>query len=254
MRAEDFLQSVLEIAEEEPVYRLRGTGTDGTCDCIGLIMGAMSRIEQQKFALHSTNFFARKRMATLEPVQDADIVPGMIVYKARQDAGTLNERYKNGGEYDTGDRLDYYHAGVIESVEPLRIVHCTSSEGVNGITRDHTLKGWTHAGKISEMEWGKGGPETMTAYVQTADGKPLRMRPSPSTEKPYIAKLPNGSSVEVLANAEGWAKVQWQGLTGYCMSMFLQGLEAEAAEGITLTMSREAAQELMNALKKAMGI
>ena len=38
-----FLERVEEIAREKPRYRKGGSGRDGTCDCIGLIIGALRR-------------------------------------------------------------------------------------------------------------------------------------------------------------------------------------------------------------------
>ena len=36
-----FLQGIQSIRAAQPTYRLGGSGVDGTCDCIGLIIGAI---------------------------------------------------------------------------------------------------------------------------------------------------------------------------------------------------------------------
>lgn len=233
MTAQAFVAAVMQIASEYPSYRLGGTGADGTCDCVGLIMGAVNRIQKQAYPIHSSNYFARWEMATLEAAADATITPGMAVFKARTDTGQLNERYKRGGRYDNGDYRDFYHVGVCVGVNPLLIVHCTSGGKVNGIAYDRSPDGWTHAGKILGVEYVEDiidMQETRTAVVRTADGNPLKLRPSPSTEKAHIAKIPNGDTIAVFADAEGWAKVIWQGMTGYCMSKFLEYPEQPTAD------------------------
>lgn len=40
---EAFLIEVAKIKSEAPTYREGGDGSDGTCDCIGLVIGAIRR-------------------------------------------------------------------------------------------------------------------------------------------------------------------------------------------------------------------
>lgn len=63
----EFVKRVLEISATNPTYRTGGDGRDGTCDCIGLVMGALGG----KFDMHSTNYFARYKLAN-EPNQMTD--------------------------------------------------------------------------------------------------------------------------------------------------------------------------------------
>lgn len=224
MKAQDFVAAVMQIATERPSYRIGGSGKDGTCDCVGLIMGAVNRIERVAYPLHSSNYFARREMATLEAAEDADLTPGMLVYKARTDTGQLNERYKKGGSVDNGDYRDFYHVGVVCGISPLLIVHCTSTSTINGIAYDRSISGWTHAGKMKNLQYVEDiidMSETRTARIVTADGNPLKLRRSPDTNHPHLSKMPNGDTVQVFADAEGWAKIIWNGQTGYCMSKFL---------------------------------
>lgn len=232
MTVQAFLAAVTAIAAEQPSYRLGGTGADGTCDCIGLVMGAVGRIQPTRYPLHSSNYFARWQTDELCPIAHTRLTPGMLVYKARRDSGSLNRRYQSGGSHFNGDLLDYYHAGVVTGTEPIRITHCTSGGGVNGIITDTSAKGWTHTGHlhgITEKEENH-MTETILATVTTQDGNPLKLRPTPGTEKAPIAKMPNGSTLLVYADAEGWAKVLWQGQTGYCMSRHLTYADAPGGE------------------------
>lgn len=227
MTAQEFLAAIRQIVAEAPTYRIRGTGEDGTCDCVGLIMGAINRVEKTGYKLHSSNYFARWQTDELEPVEAAELLPGMLVYKARSDTTDLHGRYLPGGDFDNGDYNDYYHVGVVVATSPVEIVHCTSGKGVDGIAHDYSVKGWTHAGKAAQVEY-IAAQDARTAAVHTDDGNPLKLRPTPSTEMDYIAKIPHGDAVQVYADAEGWAKVAWRGKTGYCMSKYLRYAGATA--------------------------
>ena len=223
MNAQAFLEKVQQIAGEEPVYREGGTGKDGTCDCIGLVMGAMYRLGRREYPMHSSNYFARFQTDGLSAIAgEESLLPGMIVYKARSGQDRLHERYLPGGRYHTGDLLDYYHAGVVESVQPLVIVHCTTGGGANGILRDSALGTWSHAGFVSGVDSApaqEAGGEP--AIVAAPGGQTVNLRSRPSAKGPIIARVPVGSAVSVLESAQGWAKIQFAGNTGYMMTQFL---------------------------------
>lgn len=229
MTNHELLAEIDEIVRENPSYRIGGDGSDGTCDCIGLIMGAMHRQDGKTFPLHSTNYFSRKEMDTLESKEDAVLLPGMAVYKARPDTGQLHKRYKAGGEYYNEDTQDYYHVGVIRKTKPLEIVHCTSGGGVDGITTDTRLSNWTHVGRIRGVEYVESMPETgqpvstadRLAVVTSADGNPVKLRRTPSTHLDYIAKITVGTVVQITEEAQGWAHVIADDKIGYMMSEFL---------------------------------
>lgn len=256
MRADDFLDAVDKIVASRPTYRTGGSGLDGTCDCVGFIMGAMKTVEKRmKFPLHSSNYFARKKMLALDEPGNTVPLPGMAVYKAREDNGSLNARYKNPkSQYYNGSLLDYYHVGVVRETEPIRIYHCTKGNGADGIVVDTSLKGWTHIGKLSDIDYGEVDsemPVTRKAIVFTDDGNALKLRPEPSTKKAAIARMPNGSAVTVYADAQGWAKVSWGDQTGYCMSSFLRYEDKQNGK-LAVELEREQAEALLIALQTAM--
>lgn len=265
MKNTEFVNRVLEIAASNPTYRTGGDGSDGTCDCIGLIMGALGG----KFDMHSSNWFARKMTLFLEPLDPDTYEPelGDLVYKARNPNNPkydLHERYVT-GRYATDDLNDYYHVGTVTKVAPLEITHCTSTNNLDGIACDNTLDGWAHVGLIKGVEYvdasGDVANDTVAhdlAVVYAENGKPVKMRPIPSTSKPYIAEVPVGAQVEITEQADGWAKVMWNGQRGYMMTEFLRVIgmvEAEPetvpAEGYAITLSASAAAELLAALQKA---
>ncbi len=220
MTTADFLKQVLAIADSAPSYREGGTGADGTCDCIGLVMGAMYALGCGKYELHSSNYFARKQTDGLSELQDvSQLSAGMLVYKARTDTARLNARYLPGGSCYNGDLLDYYHAGVVESVYPLSIVHCTSSAEANGIARDKSIGSWTHFGTVSGL--GETAAKH-TAVVVAPNGKPVNLRKRPDAHAPLLSRVAVGTQVSVSETAQGWARVKAGGETGYMMQDFLR--------------------------------
>lgn len=261
---ESFVKRVQEIAAEEPSYRIGGSGKDGTCDCIGLIMGAMQREENRQYPIHSTNYFARYEMQTLNRLPGAELETGALVYKARENSGQLNDRYQPGGRYDTGDPLDYYHVGVIESVNPMRIVHCTQTAGVDGITWDTNTRGWTHAGRLKNVDYdGKGGVQVdpKAAIVTTPDGKKLNVRARPSTKGTLTDRLAVGTRVQVEETArneadELWSRITYSGKTGYVMDMYLHAEDEarpDTPETVSVALPKNTARELLEALIKVLG-
>lgn len=259
MKNNAFVDAVRRIAESSPTYREGGTGKDGTCDCIGLVMGALGK----DYPMHSTNYFARFQMRVLDCLLDeSQLHEGAVVYKSRRSVEQLHERYQPGGRYYTGDLLDYYHVGVVTSIDPLEITHCTSTDSINGIAYDSSIRAWSHIGDLLDVEYAEAfepegvQPETTLfelAVVYSENGNPVKLRSTPSTKLPYIAEVPRGARVEVLESAGEWSTIRWNGQRGYMMSQYLRAIgNAEtmpkAENRITITISADAAMELQKAL------
>ena len=252
----DFLAALEEVADPSPVYRLGGDGSDGTCDCIGLIIGAIRRAGGSWTGIHGSNYAARYEMRELLPVTEAgELNLGDVVYKARtpgQAGYALPERYKN-----DPDQRDYYHVGVVTAVEPLEITHCTGP----GIVRDTKLGKWTYRGRLKKVDYnGTEGMETMArmATVVADSGDDVKMRSKPSQTDGLYWEVPVGAVVQVAEVSGDWAKVRYGDRTGYMMADFLD-LSAQdapevggAAETVTggelITVQRAALQAVYDAL------
>ena len=252
---ERFLEKVEEIAQSNPSYKEGRDGSDGTCDCIGLIIGAIRRAGGAWNGIHGSNNAARYEMRELLPVMDAgELNLGDAVYKARMPGEVgyaLPERYKN-----DPDQRDYYHVGVVTAVEPLEITHCTGP----GIVRDTKLGRWTYRGRLEKVDYD--GTEVVETMVQTAtvvadSGDDVKMRSTPSQTDGLYWKVPVGDKVQV-AYVEGeWAKVRHQGRTGYMMVEYLEmdaqelpaaGSSSGSAGGELITIQRAALQAVYDAL------
>lgn len=243
-----FVAAVLSIAAKQPTYRTGGTGKDGTCDCVGLIMGAMYALGHRRYDLHSSNYFARRQMADLRTLaSELDYRYGMVVYKARADTGDLNDRYKPGGRYYTGDMLDYYHVGVVTSVMPLHITHCTSGGGADGIKTDYAIGSWRYGGELLGIDYDAqtGGGDTVEvlyrAVVTAKKGATVNLRISPKDHSKLIERVPIGTGVDVWEDAQGWAHIQTDaGRVGYMQSKYLERQEDAGEAGEQLPSSETA--------------
>ena len=252
---ERFLEKVEEIAATDIVYQEGKDGSNGACDCIGLIIGAIRRAGGSWTGIHGSNYAARYVMRELLPVMAAgELNLGDAVYKARMPGEVgyaLPERYKN-----DPDQRDYYHVGVVTAVEPLEITHCTGP----GIVRDTKLGRWTYRGRLEKVDYD--GTEVVETMVQTAtvvadSGSKVKMRSKPSTSDGLYWEVPVGALVQVAEVSGEWAKVRYQGRTGYMMVEYLEmdaqeptasGSSSGSAGGELITVQRAALQAVYDAL------
>jgi len=185
-------------------------------------------------------------------VEAASLELGWAVYKAKSpgEAGyDLPSRYDN-----HPDRMDYYHVGVVTGIEPLEITHCTQSGSVDGIKKDNKQGQWLYAGPLSLVDYGEEAVSMATATVRASSGSTVKMRAKPSTQTGLYWEVPVGASVALLAQSGEWNQIYYNGRTGYMQSRFLDAGEKEVSEsetGLVITLSRSAANELMDALKAA---
>lgn len=246
MKTNEFIDNVLKNVSRVTHYESGGDGSgDGGCDCIGLIIGAIRLGGEKWTGTHGSNYSARNEMRTLEEISGvACLSVGDLVYKAKKPGESgyaLPSGYKS-----HSCQLDFYHVGVVTSVDPLEITHCTGVKG--GIKRDKTLGKWEYYGQLKAVQnanWG----DSMSKYIVT-DGK-LRMRSKPSTSGSVITFIPEGGVIdgEVCSDDSRWALCMYDGKSGYCMTKYLKRLNNdEKPDGITLT--AEQFEELVDCVNK----
>lgn len=236
-----FLAGVQAICNTHPTYRIGGTGKDGTCDCVGLVMGAVTRAGGKWKWLHSSNE-CRSYMRTMHPLTSADqLLPGMLVHKSRPPG---SKGYSLPSRYTGTDQLDYYHVGIVTQTNPLRITHCTSWSGGSGIKQVSTIRGWQWYGECQAVEpvYGseplqgdeplRGGLDSegvsdMTYKVIAERGDTVNLREKPGGR--ILDKVPVGATVESDGDAsEEWLKVVWtERHEGYMMTEFLEEVGGE---------------------------
>ena len=255
MTLKEFLQAVQDNADRVHKYHSGSDGSDGTCDCIGQIMGAVRMCGVQWPWTHGSNYAARNRITGLRYVsKTSELQLGDIVFKAREpgeekySADIINTTYKN-----SPDKRDYYHVGVVTSVSPFCVTHCTSVEG--GIMRDSSLGKWHYAGKLNLINYeeeDKPMAESVNykAEVYANSGSTVNLRANPSTKATVQKAIRVGAEVEVVEESnDEWAKVKANGVTGYMMRKFLVEKGDDNIEQVTLTLDRDVALALYAALQ-----
>ena len=222
-----FLERLETICALKPEYRSGGSGTDGTCDCIGLIIGAVRRAGGGWNGIHGSNYAARKQMADFAEIKADSLFVGEIVYKARKpgDNGySLPDRYK----VSRGNLLDYYHVGVVTKVHPLEITHCSTTVNGNSIHRDTALGKWKYGGRLKGIDY-RLMEETEMSEVKmqetrnkaTVTGGRLSLRQAPSKTSDRLAWIPNGTRLDVTGQGDGWCAVTYDSIPGYVMERYL---------------------------------
>lgn len=234
---EKFLNGCKRNAARIKGYQLRCNGSNGLSDCIGFVMGSLELAGQKWNGTHGSNYAARYRTRNLHKVTSASQLKlGELVYKhnepgtkAWQDSFPHNT-YKN-----HPDKNDYYHVGVVTSVNPLEISHCSGG----GMHYDKSLGKWDYAGECSLVDYGS-GTATVTpvadvisetavtgpckAVVDVPDDTTVNIRSAMSTTSKVLVKANEGTQLDVLSVSGSWAKVKYsfnKTGTGYIMSKFI---------------------------------
>ena len=225
VRLEDFLLKVREIDKEHPAYRPGGDGSDGTCDCIGLVIGAIRRAGGRWTGTHGSNYAVRFEVDGLRRVSGADeLREGDLVFKALSPGETgyaLPPAYAR-----HADRRDYYHVGIVMNTSPLDICHCTTPTTAH----DARLGRWAFAARLLKVADDTKGEENgmdalYQAVVATHSGS-LNIRSAPGMSGAVRQKAPKGALVDVLEEGE-WMRVRYGGVEGYASGEYLRRAGAQ---------------------------
>lgn len=224
-----FVDKALTIAATNPKYRLGCDGSNGYCDCIGLPIGSLKRAGTKWKGIHGSNYAARYRLhAKIKPIKAvSDLKVGQLVFKGKSDVSDLPSRYKKGGSLYNGDLTDYYHVGIVISINPLCILHMTTPT----CKKDTKLGKWGYYGDCVYVEVAGSTPtptptpvppEKVMAQVVASKGSTVNMRKGAGLTYRIVERVPIGDYVEVL-NDDGteWTYVQYETKSGYMMDMFL---------------------------------
>ena len=234
-----FLEKVQVIKRLNPAYKQPGDGSNGTCDCIGLPIGALKRMGLNWTGIHGCNWAARKEFVSLEPINKiSDLELGDVVLKAYEPNNSkwnLPSRYRKGKQYYNGDLRDYYHAGVVTQISPtLNITHMTSPHMKVDTNLGSKTSPWRFHGRLNLLVKAAGGTiiykpidsktptEGAQAIVVSSNGGAVKLRQYPSTSCATWDKIVPGTKVIILEPGEKWAKVDCGRRKGwYMMAEFL---------------------------------
>ena len=241
MDRQTFLNAVRQNADRITSYRDGADGAGGSSDCIGLVIGALKLVGEPWTGIHGTNYTVRHQLAAGRHIASAaDLLPGDLVFKFREKG---EKGYALPARYDAHpDTRDYYHVGVVMNTAPLEILHCS----LGGMHRDTAIGAWRYAGHLPQVF--DAAPVLRTAFVISPNGKGVNLRAAPSLSAEKLSLIPVATRVRVLEEAsEEWCKVMAQGRIGYIMRTYLSPEDL-----VTLSLPRDAAQSLLQALKSSL--
>jgi len=160
-------------------------------------------------------------MQTLESSPRLEIGMAMYKYYAPGEAGwNLPAAYAN-----YPDQNDYYHVGVVVSVSPLKIAHCTSWSGGSGIKIDTVIGKWRKGGRLKKVDYAaepaQEGADTLTGYINLPPTSNVFHRISPSNGCQWYGRINGGEAVEIVSIGAEWTRVRHGGNDGYVMSKFI---------------------------------
>lgn len=181
-------------------------------------------------------------------------------------AGALLYILKDSGEpakYQSDGIGNADHVGV-KTGSGLGAIHSSESKGgvVESKFANKTIRngGWNRVGICKLLDYGSDIEEALygqkeavrtqeKARVKTQGGD-LNLRAAPDLGSARVGRIPNGAIVDVLGKSVEWWSVSYGGEVGYASASYLMPTDGPTEE-VTVTLTREAAEMLLAALKAA---
>jgi len=242
-----FLNNVNSIYKEQPKYSNGCDGSNGKCDCIGLCRGAIKRGGGNVSGLSGTNYAARYTIKNFKSIKSvSDLKVGDVVLKGRpyskDDSYPIPTKYLPGGAYYNGDTTNYYHIGVVTKINPLEITHMTSPSA----KKDTTLGKWNYFGQLPQVDYDE---VVIIVEYATVVGGSLNMRKDSDKSSAKVTTIPNGSKIAIIEKGSVWCKATYNSYTGYVMTQYLKFEGGGSGDNITISLSRDCAEAIYEALK-----
>lgn len=234
-------------------YKLGCNGSNGLSDCVGYIMGSLELEGQKWGGTHGSNYAARYRTKNLHRVSSASQLKlGELVYKYNK-PGTKEwqESFPISKYKGHPDQNDYYHIGVVTSVNPLTISHCSGG----GMHYDKKIGKWEYAGDCSLVDYSSRdsatpvNPEPASVdpaigqmVVDVPDDTSVNVRRQASTSSGVLTRLPEGSFVEVTSVSGAWSHVNYSYAKtgeGYVMSKFINNGVVDVPDDTSVNVRRQ---------------
>ena len=228
----------------------------GNVDCSGAFVWAYT--QQGHYIYHGSNRMARVEIEQLIPIGKAVIVPGMAAFKHRKPGEnyySLPSAYQPGGREYNGDLNDYYHVGLVDE-DTSRVLNAQGE--ATGFVSSPIKQNWTHVGYLKQVDYGERGndmSEMTTATVWAEKGSTVNMRSKPDGD--LVERVPVGATVTVSGHQDGWSRIAYNGLTGWMQDKYLHtgdtGPDQPSGDTVSITLPRELAERLRDALTDAVG-
>lgn len=200
-------------------YASPGSNNAQGIDCSGAFVYAYRQFGQSIY--HGSNRIIRKYCHGVFAVSGTKgLRVGMAIFKGRSDLSRMKAEYKPGGRYyDPALPLDYYHMGLVTSVNPLKIVNATPPR----VRVDSDPAKWCCAAYLNAVDDTAAPPAGIGAEVTAPSGGTVNLRGAPSKSAVVRVRVPIGARVDVIERTDDtWWRVRYQKTTGYMMREFLR--------------------------------
>ena len=224
-----FIHGLCLIHSDKPTYKVGHDGSDGSCDGIGLIRGALLRGGATKIKdMKEPNQFARKTAQNIRK-NDGDVNLGDVLLKTKSaddSSMPLPLKYRFGGSDFNNDATNYTEVGVIVRLSPLAIMEMTKE----GIIKSDKLDEWDYVCSLPYVEEGE---KVMSSAIIFTDKTSVKLYAKPSFSCDESIDIPNGSMVRVNDKRSVWSNVSFGENSGFVLTKFLK--EAEESKAIEFT-------------------
>lgn len=212
---------------DSPWKYVAGGAAKGKVDC----SGAFSYWYRQggSSMYHGSNTMWRKYTTEKGKIGEIELVPGMAVFKMRQD-GKEPSAFRNDGQGN------FYHVGLY--IGGGQVIEAQSVK--TGVITS-SISTWGYAARLKHTEYDiseetdETDKSAVTAQVHTSGGT-LNMRSGKSKSNNIITKIPNNAKVTVIEQGDEWCTVTYDKQTGYVMTKYLL-IDNESGGGALYTIS-----------------
>lgn len=224
-----------------------GAAREGCVDCSGAFVYAYKQLNGPSIA-HGSNSIFHKYCGTpisKDQINDKNIV-GNAAFKVRE----WSDNYSSNSWYGKSPG-DVYHIGLVDKSGKY-VLNAKSTSA--GFSLD-PISSWQYFAPLSAVDYSEVNNIVIKQQyyaIVTTEKDPLKMRKEPNTNSEVITKIPKGGLVLVNGEINNWAEVEYNGYSGYASLTYLSKTSFIPAEpnknNVTITISMDAAKELLNAL------
>ena len=228
-----------------------GAAKKGCVDCSGAFVYAYKQLNGPSIA-HGSNSILRKycdNTISVNKINNLNII-GYAAFKVRDWASS--EQSNSWYNIEPGDA---YHIGLVDKTGKYVLNAKSKSKGFSL----DPISSWQYFAPLSAVDYSEVN-ETVIEQpyyaIVTTEKDPLKMRKEPNASSAVITKIPKGELVLINQETNGWAAVEYNGYSGYASLAYLSKTSSNPVESdknkITITISVDAAKELLDALSAEM--
>lgn len=200
-----------------------GGASKGEVDC----SGAFTYWYKQAggYMYHGSNTMWRKYSTQKGKIGSVPLVPGMAVYKWRNDG-------KEPMSYQDDGIGNFYHVGLYIGND--RVVEAKGTR--YGVVYSDIYE-WTYASKLKDtvydlVEEGSSSSSSSSFFpsvgIVTTEGGTLRVRKAP-VDGDVLGKLSNGTSITLTGEVDGWYTIEYKGHVGYISGEYVKVNKEDAS-------------------------